>query len=228
MAVSNWKELCPLEGEEPATTANDPAAGDSSKRTLVWRDRSLALNFLFGLRRWKVSTKELFALVLEDYHFADSVRAADHISRDLEQERTHLKPLRYAHPCRAIALLASDSLVPGLPSRPRQKLAAFVHLWVLYFYTSEKEKRFVGRFLDLLKRDGLHEEVKDIQLRIWNACQEQDKLQAIQRLTPKRRPLPPAGTLTSSSPVFAALVACDDNALYHLPTPRVGDERWWH
>jgi hypothetical protein len=94
--VSNWKELCPLEGEEPVTTANDPAV-DSSRRTLVWRDRSLALNFLFGLRRWKVSTKELFALVLEDYHFADSVRVADHISRDLEQERTHLKPLRYVH-----------------------------------------------------------------------------------------------------------------------------------
>jgi hypothetical protein len=65
---------------------------------------------------------------------------------------------------------------------------------VLYFYKSEKDKRFVGRFLDLLKRDGLHDEVKDIQLQIWNACQEQDKLQALQRLTPKRPSVAPPGT----------------------------------
>lgn len=62
-----------------------------------------------------------------------------------------------------------------------------MHVWILYFYKSEKEKRFVGRFLDLLKRDGLQEEVKEIQIKIWNACQEQDKLQAIQKLTPQRR-----------------------------------------
>lgn len=111
----------------------------------------------------------------------------EHIDRDLEQEKKNMRSLR----CALLSLTWKRPLSNLRMCTPhRQKLAALVHVWVLYFYKSEKEKRFLGRFLELLKRDGLLEEVKEIQVKIWNACQEQDKLQAIQKLTPKRRPAP--------------------------------------
>jgi hypothetical protein len=83
---------CSLSQEEQRAAVFSDLVAD--REHVVWRDRSLALNFLFSLRRWKVSTRELFALVLENYHFAAAARVTNHLSRDLEQERARLRPLR--------------------------------------------------------------------------------------------------------------------------------------
>jgi len=45
VALSNWKQIEESSGEDSCAT----------KRIAVWRDRSLAINFLFGLSRWKMT-----------------------------------------------------------------------------------------------------------------------------------------------------------------------------
>ncbi len=65
-------------------------------RKLVWKDRSKALNFLFGLPRWGVSHRELLQMILTEYHFCKPhVKPKEHIRRDMVKERKELLPIRY-------------------------------------------------------------------------------------------------------------------------------------
>lgn len=84
VALSNWKQIEESSGEDSCAT----------KRIAVWRDRSLAINFLFGLSRWKMTNKDLFTLILEFYHFSSEADVMSHLSRDLEKERKELRPIR--------------------------------------------------------------------------------------------------------------------------------------
>jgi hypothetical protein len=63
---------------------------------LVWRDKNLALAFLFGVPRWGVSHCELLRLVLTYYHLSNEKTIRSHRARVLEDERKDLLLLRYA------------------------------------------------------------------------------------------------------------------------------------